>query len=101
MKNKNNKKYVINKKMEKDQDKYFKVNLPSDKTSFKSGNGEGVWAHALNMVDYQKYKDNKSNEIIKVRILNNSFYYPDLTYGSIINVELRGDSRPIWIDYDN
>ena len=73
----------------------FQVNLPGDWLSYRKGNGEGVWAVALNQKDYNKWKRNAKQGIIKVMILNKSFNYPILKWGSTFDVELRGQNRPV------
>lgn len=78
----------------------FKVNLPSCEKDYLTGNGEGVWvkpsldAHE----DWHKDAVSKYNRTIYYgKILNDSLYYPNLTYGTLIAFELRGENRPVAI----
>ena len=75
-------------------DYYFKVNLPDTLDSYKSGNGEGVWAYT-DFESYEKWKNDEKDSIIYVRILNDSIYYNGLEYGDLVPVELRGEYRPV------
>lgn len=81
-----------------DINEMFKVNLPSNNSSYKTGNGEGVWACAT-PEDTKKVFEDYSDEVIFVKILNDSYYYPTLKCNTIIPVKLRGKYRPIGI-YD-
>lgn len=77
-----------------DIDKMFKVNLPATKDEYETGNGEGVWACAT-ASDTEKVFSDCEYEIIFVKILNDSLYYPGLKCYDIIPVELRGECRPV------
>lgn len=71
----------------------FKVNLP-EKANFP--NGEGIWA--CTTPKYLKlYQDDWGGERILVKILNDSLYYPRLTYGTVIPVVLEAGRRPVAI----
>lgn len=73
----------------------IKINLPDDSIKHRLGNGEGIWAIPINLKDYLKWNDDSKFDTIKVMLLNDSLYYPTLTWGSVIEVELRGDKRPV------
>ena len=78
--------------------KHFQVNLPDNKQAYKSGNGEGIWVVAESEEDFKKYIEDKPTDhktTIKVKVLNNSVYYPSISYGTVIEVELRKGKRPI------
>lgn len=75
---------------------FFKVNLPSSKENYVSGNGEGVWA-CTDLISYKKYQEDKNEGIIYVKILNDSVYYNGLNCEDLIPVELRGEKRPVAI----
>ena len=77
------------------QEQYFKVNLPNNLFSYNTGNGEGIWVEATSQEEYQKYLSRETKQFIKVKLLNNSVYYPSLVMNTIIEVELRGDDRPV------
>ncbi len=79
---------------------YFKFNLPDTFESYRTGNGEGIWAVALTK--------ELTEEIDKGRVgqfhayaANDPVYYPNLKCGSRILGETRGaDNRPVavWDD---
>lgn len=78
-----------------DKDKLFKVNLPFTESEYETGNGEGVWA-ITNNASLEIINDTKSiNEFVLVRILNDSIYYNNLSFGDYIIVETRGEKRPV------
>jgi hypothetical protein len=72
----------------------FKVNLPSTEADVENGNGEGVWA-CTDEQSRLKWESETCNEIIFVRILNDSIYYPTLKCDTIIPVRLCQDMRPV------
>lgn len=76
------------------EDFYFKINLPDSESSYEDGNGEGVWCYT-DAESYKKWEDDCYHIKIFVRILNDSFYYTGLNYGTLIPVELRGEKRPV------
>lgn len=84
-----------------DNRKLFKVNLPQTFDDYLSGNGEGMWA-CCSEKDQAKIDEDVAEGIIFVKLLNDSIYYPELEYGTIIPVELRGECRPvaIWDELD-
>lgn len=73
---------------------YIKVNLPETEDDYIDGNGEGVWV----LVD-EKAKtahDTDVNEGTYLGILaNDSVYYPHMTFGSAVVIEMRGSQRPV------
>lgn len=80
----------------------FKVNIPGNKSSYKTGNGEGIFACA----DDETYKaliyldedSRKNGKIYLVKALNDSIYYGGLIkYGDVLAVEGRGENRPVVI----
>lgn len=73
---------------------FFKVNLPDTEVSYINGNGEGVWCYT-DATSYRKWQDDYDHLIIFVKILNDSFYYTGLNYGTLVAVELRGKRRPV------
>jgi len=74
----------------------IKVNLPDSNRGFISGNGEGIWALILEEDGVKKYKESKLGETFYVALLNNSIYYPPLSWGNIIKVKCTGKGyRPI------
>lgn len=77
-------------------DKLIKVNLPRDKESYSSGNGEGIWVVVEETVK-QAYDENKSDILTCGVLANDSCYYPSLKCGKKIEFELRGENRPVAI----
>ena len=73
----------------------FLVNLPRNWPSYKSGNGEGVWAVALKEEDYAQYTSISDNGTMEVMLLNDSIHYSKLKWGTIVEAEHRGDKRPV------
>jgi hypothetical protein len=72
----------------------FKLNLPSSRENFESGNGEGVWACTDNPTLERLNKDGTGG-IYFARVLNDSVYYPTLKCDTIVAMEMRGDKRPV------
>lgn len=73
----------------------IKVNLPSDLESFKTGNGEGVWAYPCSPEDDEKVNNDNYYGEAYVIVKNDSFYYPGLIkYNDIIKVHCNGKKRP-------
>lgn len=76
-----------------ESEKCIQVNLPSTAEDFENGNGEGMFACATEET-YQEW-DSNGEGIHFVKLLNDSVYYPGLSWGTIIPVELRGKDRPV------
>lgn len=73
----------------------IKVNLPSDLESFKTGNGEGIWARPLSEEDERKVNDDNYYGEAYVVAQNDSVYYPGLiNYDDTIKVHCNGKMRP-------
>lgn len=89
--------------VEKDP-RVVKVNLPPyrEESSWKNGNGEGIWAYIRSEDDLEKYNQGKGT--FDVVLMNTSFYYSGLLlWGAVIRVDGRGpSSRPVlnkeWLD---
>lgn len=73
----------------------FKVNIPSTKEEETNGVGEGMWA-CTTEESYADWENNKEGTFF-VKLLNDSVYYPPLTYGNIIPVTFRKGKRPVAI----
>jgi len=77
----------------------IKVNLSRNLADFKSGNGEGVFAIPLTLTEFRWYLKGEEpiylKGVIRVMLLDNSLNYPSLVWGSVIEVELRGQNRPV------
>lgn len=73
---------------------HIKVNLPSNKGNYKSGNGEGCWALVDDETKEAYDNDVESGEY-KAILDNDSFYYPGLLAGKEIPIEMRGEFRPV------
>ena len=79
----------------------FKVNLPSDMDTYRSGNGEGIWACPADQETEDLWKNDADGGQGLVHACNDSFYYPgEIVYGSRVLVEFRGENRPVavWDD---
>ncbi len=73
---------------------YIKVNLPASQEAYNGGNGEGVWC--LVTKDVKKAYDADEEGTSYTAILDNdSVYYPALTHGAEIPIEMRGKNRPV------
>jgi hypothetical protein len=82
-----------------DEEKYFKLNLPTSEATFKSGNGEGIWVYPLTDSDEMIYNKGISGETFDCIVMNDCINYP-IQCASIIKGRNTGsDARPI-IDYD-
>lgn len=75
-------------------EKCFKINLPSDEADNESGTGEGIWACSTDEV-LAFYEKDEETKIHLVMLLNDSMYYPILTFQTIIPVEFRKGQRPV------
>lgn len=78
---------------------YFKLNLPADFKSYQKGNGEGIWAVCMEEDKKTLDLDAYQGQFI-AWAANDSFYYPEIYYGSEILAEFRGKKRPVavWDD---
>lgn len=73
----------------------FMGNLPSCQEEYNSGNGEGCHFLPLTEVDRDKYDEDCETGTINAIILNNSIFYPLLSWGTIVQLECRGKKRPV------
>jgi len=73
---------------------FFKVNLPSTFEDYQRGNGEGMWAVALNKGDGEtaNYEGPEKKQFYAY-MANDSTYYPNLVYGKRVLAETRGENR--------
>lgn len=81
---------------ERMNEKYIKVNLPSDQAGYASGNGEGVWV-IVDQETYHLYHNDHSGGTFSGTLANDSLYYPELKYGDAILFTMRGESRAVCI----
>ena len=85
--------------LELNEKNYIKVNLPDTIASFKSGNGEGIWACPVTIEDKVICNSNVKDTEFNVYALNDCIYYP-IACASIIRVKCTGkNTRPI-LSYD-
>jgi hypothetical protein len=77
---------------------YIRVNLPSDKEHFISGNGEGVFVRVEEDVE-RLYNEDYDGGFFKGTLGNDSCYYPALKNGDTIIFTMRGDKRSVCL-YD-
>lgn len=77
----------------------IKVNIPRNMKSYLSGNGEGCWALPLTVEDAKIIEIDKHKEKALVVLCNSSFYFPKLSWASVIQVEMRSGFRPV-LDID-
>ena len=73
---------------------HIKVNLPSSKEKYESGNGEGVWV-IIDETTKKDYDSDITGGIYHGILDNDSFDYPRLKCGSYIRFEMRGNNRPV------
>lgn len=69
----------------------IKVNLPD---SPRSTNGEGVWVVTTAESSIKADDDNDKGSECKAILINDSVYYPNLRYGTIIPFTTNGSKRP-------
>ena len=81
-----------------DGEYYVKVNLPGDRDSYESGNGEGVWA-VVDEETCRAYDAEADGGSYRGILANDSIYYPGLNCGTEISFEMRGEMRPV-VDID-
>lgn len=73
---------------------HIKVNIPQSQEAYIEGNGEGVFV--LVEDDVKRAYDTDENGTNYQGILDNtSVYYKDLTHGTTIPFEMRGEFRPV------
>lgn len=79
---------------------HVKVNLPSTIQTFQQGNGEGIWAVPYDDEAAHLYDEGAPEGQARFVACNNSIYYPEITFGSVVLCNFRGDKRPIavWDD---
>lgn len=85
---------------------HIKVNIPVNETDYKNGNGEGVWVlvDGFTEEDYNNDEAGTGRDGIPYEGIldNDSIYYPGLTHGTVVPLELRGGGRPVvqfdWLD---
>jgi hypothetical protein len=78
---------------------YFKLNLPDSIGNYSSGNGEGIWALTDKATKKQMDADKEHGQFV-AWACNDSFYYPNIRYGTAILCEFRGVNRPVAV-WDN
>lgn len=76
------------------RDNYIKVNLPADRESYESGNGEGVWVLVDDATKAAHDADVPSGTFHGT-LDNDSWYWPGLSHGDEIIFEMRGENRPV------
>lgn len=75
---------------------YIKVNIPESIESFRMGNGEGIWAVAVDDEGHNLHKQDATDGHITVVACNDSVFYPgEIVYGSEVVCILRGGKRPV------
>jgi hypothetical protein len=89
-----NKTEIIPANLESCHNSVIKFNIPESEQSYISGNGEGCWGYIEDSETYEKYT--KGTGEFEVILLNDCWEYPALTYGTVCQVEGRGeDYRPV------
>lgn len=73
---------------------YIKVNLPDNKDSYTTGNGEGVWVLVSERVKEIYDQDAEGGYYFGI-LDNDSCYWPGLNHGAAIPFEMRGKNRPV------
>lgn len=87
---------IIKAMSEASKDKlYLKVNLPDTISGYRSGNGEGCWALPYTEEDKEILDKDEKDTKAKIILCNDSIYYRPLVYGSVLQVEIRPDARPV------
>lgn len=71
----------------------IKFNIPESENYYLSGNGEGCWGYIEDDITYEMY--DKGIGEFDVILLNDCWEYPCLVYGTVCQVEGRGDRRPV------
>ena len=77
----------------KGNDRLVKFNIPENFSSYQSGNGEGCWGYIENDEIYKKWDE--GNEDYEIILLNDCWEYPELGWGTVCQVEGRGNKRPV------
>lgn len=70
----------------------FKVMLPITKRQYLEGKGESVWATASEKT-IESLSELPSRAVFFVKVLQDSCYYPNIVYGSILPVQLVTTSK--------
>ena len=83
------------KKLEKEGWELRKVNLPSNKENYLSGNGEGLWCY-LSKEDIVKYDNDEKVGDFEAYICNDPEYYNEVNFGDKLVAEFRGKNRPVF-----
>lgn len=65
-----------------------KVNIPDSEEAYRNGNGEGMWGFIRHEEDLENYE--KGQGEFEMILLNTSFYWPQLPWGTVIRAEGRG-----------
>jgi len=72
----------------------FLINLPSEEEDFIGGNGESIWACGTTET-LEAYKNMDFEGVVYVKLMNNSMYYPNLKYKTVIPVKVEKNKRPV------
>lgn len=73
---------------------HIKANLPPTEELYKQGGGEGVFI-LVDAETKKAYDNDESGTMYEGIIDNDSWYYPGLTHGAKIPIEMRGTMRPV------
>lgn len=72
----------------------IKVNIPATNEAYIDGSGEGCWAR-VNDAGEEAYRTDADEGTFPAILDNDSVYYPKLTHGTEILVEMRGTNKPV------
>lgn len=85
---------IVKSYIEEGNTEKIKLNLPLTADEYLSGNGEGVWCEIDSDLLERALKNPPA--LIPVKILNDSCYYPNLTWGNLVLAEFRNSNfRPV------
>lgn len=80
--------------MDGEKQHYIKVNLPDSPEHYEEGRGEGCFF----IVDDRTkaaYDADENGTVYEGILDNDSLYFPGLTHGATLPVEMRGTARPV------
>lgn len=73
---------------------YIKANLPGSPEAYEQGTGEGCYFLVTDDVKAAYDRDEAGTAYTGI-LDNDSIYYPGLTHGTELPIEMRGDRRPV------
>ena len=73
---------------------YIQCNLPLTEEDYRSGNGEGVWV-IVDSETKQAYDQDAEGSGYRGILDNDSYNYPGLCHGEEVEIEMRGENRPV------